>query len=241
MSIQNDQEIVTFYNHFANQQIQVGQNERHHSIINYLIKSGLQKHHQVLEIGCGIGTLTDLISKYLNKTGHITALDISDENIRVAKDKYLTSTNIEWICLNVLTFNSSRKFDFIVLPDVLEHIPIDHYEILFKKLKSLLKETGLIFIHIPSPFYIDWLKLNYPEQLQIIDQPVYTENIIGYLIQNDLYIYHLNYYKIWCDPEDYKVIIIKNKPDREKNNFIEPDFDFNILTKFMNKVKAIFY
>ena len=195
MSILNEQDVINFYNSFANRQVRVGQNERHHSIFKYLLQKGLKKNHQILEIGCGIGTLTGLISKYLKHSGHITAIDISDENIRIAKKKYGSSKNIEWICSNILVFNSSNKFDFIVLPDVLEHIPFIQYENLFVKLKFFLKESGIIFIHIPNPFYNEWIKINHPDQLQIIDQSVYLETIFGHIIQNNFYIHYLNNFK----------------------------------------------
>lgn len=54
---------IEFYNNYSQRQLAVGVNKRHYSIIKFLNEFGLQKNNSVLEIGCGIGTLTSLLLK----------------------------------------------------------------------------------------------------------------------------------------------------------------------------------
>lgn len=80
-----EQKVAQFYDEFANNQIKIGVNSRHLSIIDKLIQSGLKPHHRVLEIGCGIGTVSHLIAKKTPK-GKVLAVDISPKSIDQAKN-----------------------------------------------------------------------------------------------------------------------------------------------------------
>src|SRR6202048_2178922 len=50
---------------------------------------------RVLDIGCGSGWATRLLSQYA-VNGRVTGIDISDEMIRVARDSSLTSPNVDF-------------------------------------------------------------------------------------------------------------------------------------------------
>ena len=54
-------EISQFYDEFAEQQKSTGINNRHISILEHLTKLGLKPYHNVLEVGCGVGTVSELI------------------------------------------------------------------------------------------------------------------------------------------------------------------------------------
>ena len=105
--------------------------------MNELIKSGLRKDSVVLEVGCGVGTLTVLLNKFLSK-GKLVATDISDESIEKAKKRIPNSNKIDFFVTDMKDFSYSQKFDFIVLPDVLEHIPIDQHKELFSCFDPIL-------------------------------------------------------------------------------------------------------
>ena len=50
--------IKDFYDSFAKEQVKTGINERHHLILELALTNGLKDGMRVLELGCGIGTLT---------------------------------------------------------------------------------------------------------------------------------------------------------------------------------------
>lgn len=82
-SSKNTEKTKEYYNEYSTRQKKIGVNERHHSILKKLKKTGLKPSDSVLEIGCGIGTFTGLLSKYINK-GNVLAVDLSPKSIEIA-------------------------------------------------------------------------------------------------------------------------------------------------------------
>jgi ubiquinone/menaquinone biosynthesis C-methylase UbiE len=79
------EEIKNYYdNTFKDYQKKVGINIRHRTIFKNLKKEGLTRQSNVLEIGCGIGSVSHLILKYITE-GSFVGLDISSESIKTAQ------------------------------------------------------------------------------------------------------------------------------------------------------------
>ncbi|MFP5470278.1 MAG: class I SAM-dependent methyltransferase [Bacteroidia bacterium] len=208
-----EKEIRDWYNDFSKKQIEISINLRHYSIVNHLIDAGLKKNHSVLEIGCGIGTLTKLIHKYL-KTGKIFATDISDESINIAKSIFSkTSSNVEFIVTNMENFSHSNKFDFIVLPDVLEHIPIEQHRNLFQVISNHMHDNSKILIHIPHPKALDFIRKFQSEKLQIIDQSISAEQLLKDTYHNGLTLVNYTSYSLYNKEADYALIILQKNRD----------------------------
>ena len=89
-------DVEKFYDEFADKQEDAGINRRHVSIDNWLTEFGLKTNHQVLEIGCGVGTQTELLAKRLNE-GSITACDISSESVKRAESRLNGFSNAKFI------------------------------------------------------------------------------------------------------------------------------------------------
>ena len=203
--------VAEFYDNFAESQFESGIHHRHLAIMQWLQKFGMPKSGNFLEIGCGVGTQTELILRYLNLDATVTAVDISIKSIEHAKRRLVKYANLTLIAGDIIDLNLNEKFDVIVLPDVLEHIPLELHNNLFKKLSYLLAPSGFMMIHIPHPNYLEWITSNRPEQLQIIDNPIYTNNLLGHAYKYGLYLVYLESYSIFTEPEDYQVIVLKNK------------------------------
>ena len=86
--------VSEFYDQYSKQQLNTGVHIRHYTILTRLKKAGLKPNHRVLEVGCGIGTLTGLLGSYL-KDGKLTAVDISPESIEIAKKRTKKKKNAE--------------------------------------------------------------------------------------------------------------------------------------------------
>ncbi len=200
--------VADWYDDYTKQQIEMGINARNRSIQNSLVKFGLQKNHEVLEIGCGIGTQTQLLAEYLNSPSQITAVDISPKSIEIAKHRYDHFKGLKWIAADFVTYPAEKQYDVILLPDVIEHIPVDQHKALFANIRKSLKKDGFVLIHIPQPYYQEWAKVELPDKMQVIDQSIYTDVLAQNVYCNDLYIRHLETYSIWQEQGDYQTIVL---------------------------------
>ncbi len=77
-------DLKAFYDEYVGRQLAVGVNERHHAILRWLRRFGLCRGDRVLEIGCGVGTLTGLIASAIGPEGFLLAVDLSPKSIEAA-------------------------------------------------------------------------------------------------------------------------------------------------------------
>jgi cyclopropane fatty-acyl-phospholipid synthase-like methyltransferase len=206
----DQKDVKNWYNSFSANQVKTGTNIRHFNILSELVDSGLKRGHRVLEIGCGIGTLTGLINQYLKK-GKLVATDISNESIEIAKKTIKGANKIDFIVTDMIGFKSDDKFDFIVLPDVMEHIPLEQHEALFKTMANCIHDESIIFIHIPHPTALDSLRRTSPEKLQIIDQSISAKDMIINASAANLRLIEYRAYSLTAKQTDY--VFIKFKKD----------------------------
>lgn len=208
-----EQKVAQFYDEFANNQIKIGVNSRHLSIIDKLIQSGLKPHHRVLEIGCGIGTVSHLIAKKTPK-GKVLAVDISPKSIDQAKKTWSNLKNLTFEVSDMKDFQKEDEtFDFVVLPDVLEHIPVSDHFPLFKTISRHSNSNTVIFIHIPAPRFLEWMIKHEPEKLQVIDQPLDTGELVKNISANGFYLEKMETYSVYYKENDYQYFVFqKSKP-----------------------------
>ncbi len=228
-------DVEKYYDEFSTHQLSIDINARHRSIAQRALVHGLKSNSKVLEIGCGIGTVTQLIAEKL-RDGKITAIDISPKSIEIAQNRLKHLTNVSFKAADITQTDIKEKYDFILLPDVIEHIPIEQHPKLFKQLASLLSENGIIFIHIPNPDYLVWETKHNKENLQIIDQPIYTSILCDSIKDTDLYIHFLETYSIWVEQCDYQAIILKKSPKK----FNKLEFNPTFFQKVKFKLKSLF-
>jgi trans-aconitate 2-methyltransferase len=201
--------IANYYDEYSDRQAKVGINARHHSIQKWLEKFGLKKTDRILEIGCGIGTQTQLLAEYLDNSDQITAVDISPKSVEVGKKMLANFKGIKWIVADFVNYTLDEQFDVVLLPDVIEHIPLNQHKALFANIKKVLKPTGWVLIHIPAPNFLEWCHKNWQDKLQVLDQPIYTDELTQNVYPNGFYIDYLQTYSIWIDLYDYQVIVLK--------------------------------
>lgn len=111
----------------------------------------LQKDQNVLEIGCAeAGVLKAFVEKGLSCSG----LDLNTGRIETAKQFHkeaLDQGRIFFDSKNIYDVKEPSElrgpFDFIVLKDVIEHIP--NQEVFIPGLKRFLKPEGIIFFGFP--------------------------------------------------------------------------------------------
>lgn len=210
--------VAQFYDEYSSQQKKIGVNVRHRTIFKNLLKQGLKRNSTVLEIGCGIGTLTSLIAKHVTN-GKILAVDISPKSIEMARSIYKDKSNIEFFVSDMIDFKRSEKFDFIVMPDVLEHIPVEQHKNLFKILREHCHIKSIVLINIPNPPSLRWAHKNVPSLVQIVDQPLSTQELLNNVYPNDFFLFSMETYSLHMNEPDYQSIVFK------------PNFEFETMTK----------
>lgn len=207
-------QIKEFYDgHAVNVQEKVGVNIRHRSILSKLLRAGLKEHHRVLEVGCGVGTLTELIVRKL-KSGALVATDISEQAISLAREKHGNKRNISFKVTDMSDFVTEGRFDVVVLPDVLEHIPEEQHAALFALIEKLLAENGVVCIHIPDPFSLQWMREHRPEALQIVDQSLSIADMVERFGKVKLLLDRYERYGLWTKEPDYNWIEFRRPPAR---------------------------
>jgi trans-aconitate methyltransferase len=198
--------IKNFYDTFSKHLNIAGYNLRHYQIAKWIDKlCELDSSSNAMEIGCGPGHSTINLTSRI-KEGQIVAVDISVENIEIAKKLHQKVENIDFVVSDMSDFKSDLKFDLILLPDVLEHIPIDQHNNLFNTLRRYLKDSGKVVIHIPDPEYLEFKHKTAKETLQVIDQPIHTDIISKNLRDTGLRMTFLQSYNLSSMDYDYQVI-----------------------------------
>jgi trans-aconitate 2-methyltransferase len=226
-------EIKKWYNDYAKKQVHTGTNLRHFTLCNLLISNGLKKHHSVLEIGCGIGTLTKLMHNYLRR-GEILATDISDESIEIAKSRISGPGKIDFMVTDMQEFSYPKAFDFIVLPDVLEHIPVEQHKGLFKTLSRHMHDDSILIINIPHPKALDYMRVHMPDKLQVIDQSLSADNLLNDIYPVDLELVSYTSYSLYNREADYVFMKFRKNRNISLTPISKPAI---ISRKFMERIK----
>jgi SAM-dependent methyltransferase len=102
----------------------------------------------VLEIGCGIGNITDY---FITPGRKITGIDIEEKFVNVAREKYKNTPGVTIAmgdALNPGCTLPGRSFDTVVLLNVLEHIDEDLHAV--KCIFDLLEPKGRAVILVPA-------------------------------------------------------------------------------------------
>ena len=227
-----ENKVEIYYDNFKSRQIKTGLNARHRFIITSLKRAGLKKHHHVWEIGCGIGVISGKLAKFVSK-GNVLGVDLSSKSIEFAKNKYSKLKNIRFIASDILNAQISEKFDVIVMPDVLEHIPKESHLEIFAKLRTSISNNGFLCINIPTADYLEYLSVNNPEKLQIIDQPIEANELITNAEKNGFQLTYFKTYSLFIDKNDYRLMIFKTKQPYKSVNFISG------LNKNIREAKSI--
>lgn len=107
----------------------------------------------ILEIGCGeAGNL----KPFLDLGCKCTGIDISCARIELAGkfyENHLNRQNLTLICEDIYNVNPDKKYDVIIMRDVIEHIP--NQEKFMGFVKGFLKNDGKFFLAFPpwqNPF-----------------------------------------------------------------------------------------
>lgn len=207
-------DVTDFYNNFWKDKKREKVNTRHRLILKHLKKYGLKSNSKVLEIGCGNGILTEFIGKSV-PNGLVMGVDISDETINNLKQRFAGHKNLAFAITDMSDYKDSNKYDFVVLPDVLEHIPIEYHANIFKTIRTIIHDDAVVFINFPHPRATEYLKVARPELMQVIDQEVEADKLCADAYNAGLALELYESYKIAFEENEYQRIVFKPKVARK--------------------------
>ena len=144
----------------------------------------------ILDLGCGGGLTCEPLAKL---GGNITGIDFVKENIDIAKKHSIKSKlKIKYIHADIDLIKIKKKFDLILILEVLEHL--ENWEEFIKKLKKNLKPKGVVIISTIN-------RTQFAKYFGIF----LAENILKWIPKNT------HDYKKFIKPDDLKKILKKNK------------------------------
>lgn len=200
---------AAFYDKFIEYQVQSGINDRIYGLYERTCRLGLKPGDDILEIGCGIGTLTYLLLKKVT-TGKIDAVDISPASVEFAR-RHLRADNLTLTAADILHFEPrSKAFDKILVYDVLEHIPVTDHPKLFQQISKWMKEESLLLINFPNPAAILYEQQHDPSGLQETDQPLYTGPLAAAMEAAGIDLLSVETYDVW-QKEEYRFIVARKR------------------------------
>jgi hypothetical protein len=113
-------------------------------------------------------------------------------------------------------FTYPSKFDFIVLPDVLEHIPLEEHKNLFKTISEHTHADSIVAINIPDPYALECIRKIAPESTQVIDQSLFTNLLTDNIYSNGFFILELRSYALAYKENDYQWLLLKVRKHYEQ-------------------------
>jgi len=121
------------------------------------IRERINKNSLILDVGCGDGVLSNLISKEVKL---VTAIDIDAYHVNQNKKKFSNIKNLNFINDDVFKFitTNKKKYDLILCSHIIEHMdnPMDF-------LKNIKIYSKFIYIEIPDydSSYLNLAKLEF--------------------------------------------------------------------------------
>ena len=134
----NQQDVIAFFDRLAPgwDADMIKDDKIVHTILE---NAGIAAGMDVLDVACGTGVL---FPDYLQRqVASLTAIDISPEMVKIAKDKF---PQVTVYCGDVLTADLGRKFDAIMVYNAFPHFPDP--EALIAKLSGLLNPEGTLTV-----------------------------------------------------------------------------------------------
>jgi len=122
----------------------------HYKIYQFFLKNiNIEKDNikSYLEIGPGHGLFLKDANQILGNNVEFVTIDISKTSIDITRSiiNFLVKENkIKYIIMDMLDYNTNKRFDFITMGEVLEHV--NYPEILLSKFNKLLSDNGHGFI-----------------------------------------------------------------------------------------------
>lgn len=139
-----------------------------------LIKSHLSRANNIIDLGCGSGRLSELVSEEQNYLG----IDNSQELIKIAQNNYSNRKNINFQVQDLINDKlAENKFDLALLIAVFHHLPTVELRLsLLSNIKSSLKKDGILIITSWNLWQKDYRRYLFNYKLKILKYKIFNLN-----------------------------------------------------------------
>lgn len=146
---------VEFYDNFVDHFSAQQDNGRNRGFRAW-IQKWIHQPKKVLDFGCALGYSSQFLYRTVGCEVH--GIDISPRCIALAQEKY---PECSWYCGDVTDgFDPGvRGFDFILLSDVIEHVPEERHERLFRLFGEWSSPGAVILASVPNEEYYEQAKV----------------------------------------------------------------------------------
>lgn len=114
----------------------------------------LHQGMRVLDIGCGTGSISNGIAKYVGNNGRVIGIDNTAHFIESGKETYSTTTNLTLMHADLFNFKEEEKFDLVVSARTLQWLSNPGEAI--AKMKQFLKPGGILSILDYNHSALEW-------------------------------------------------------------------------------------
>ena len=152
--------------------------------------SAIQSYN-ILDIGCGRGWLSNLLSAY----GSVIGIEPVKPVVAWAKQLFPTLDLRHGIAKDLIKEGKTGFFDIIICSEVIEHIPNNRKDKFVKEIYSLLKEDGFLIITTPrKEAELDWKQYGNPNQP--IEEWLSEDEVNDLLVSNNFKKHSLSRFSI---------------------------------------------
>ena len=107
----------------------------------FLLRHAPAHCERALDIGCGTGAFSRSLA---HRSRQVLALDLSPQMIRLARERSMDISNIEYQVADVLKSDLPvNQFDCVVSIATLHHLP---FELMLEKMKRVLRPGGVLLV-----------------------------------------------------------------------------------------------
>lgn len=129
------------------------QRPRHYTIAG-LIHDRFPRRVNVLDVGCGYGTLYALLNR---QAVSYTGIDLAAAAIAECLKTFRGDTRCAFHTASFESFKPDRKFDVVVLNEVLYYFPLGAVEDAIHRARELLTDQGILIISMNRNFKAAWI------------------------------------------------------------------------------------
>ena len=118
------------------------------------IVSLLRPGMHVLDVGCGTGSISNGIAKYVGDNGRVTGIDNTAHFIASGKETYSKTKNLALMHVDLFNFNTDEKFDLVVSARTLQWLSNPGEAI--ARMKHFLKPGGILSVLDYNHSALEW-------------------------------------------------------------------------------------